>query len=204
MNQSKRCFSLLLLSFITVVMYSNAYTQGPENPAPFEPSYEVSIQVVVGSHDAGQGVALPAGLANISKQLKGNFPFENYKLTNTFLGRLSNNGNIEYKSVSDVFGQGDLEPNSQTFLEWSLNNFRVMQNGFQVRGFRFGARVPVRTGSTKDESGKQLPIVVYEQIGLTVNQIGFPVNRPTLVGTISLPKTTGTIFLVATVKTAEM
>jgi hypothetical protein len=34
--------------------------------------------------------------------------------------------------------------------------------------------------------------------------IGLKADTPTLVGTISLPKTTGTIFLVATVRSAEL
>jgi hypothetical protein len=34
--------------------------------------------------------------------------------------------------------------------------------------------------------------------------IGLQPNTPTLVGTISLPKTNGTIFLVATIKSAEL
>lgn len=201
MNQSKRYFSFLLLPFLTIAFLTSVHAQ-PE-PAQFEPTYEVAIQVVVGSNDAGTGVALPANLAGISKQLKNNFSFENYRLTNTFLGRVSNTGNIEYKSVSDIIGQ-ELEPNSQTFLEWSLVNFRVMQNGVQARSFRFGARVPVRTGATKDDAGRMLPIINYEQIGLTVNMIGFPVNKPTLVGTLSLPKTIGTVFVVATVKSADL
>jgi len=33
--------------------------------------------------------------------------------------------------------------------------------------------------------------------------IGLPINRPTLVGTLSLPKTSGTVFLIATIKAAE-
>ena len=201
MNQSKRCFSFLLLLFLTAVLLTGASAQADSNQA--EPSYEVSIQVVVGSNGGGPGVALPSNLGGIAKQLKSNFSFENYRLTNTIFGRVSNNGNIEYKSVSDIGGQ-DIELNSQTFLEWSLTNFRVVPNGFHARGFRFGARVPVRTGTTKDETGRPLPIINYESIGLTVNMIGFPANKPTLVGTISLPKTSGTIFLVATVRTAEM
>jgi hypothetical protein len=78
-----------------------------------------------------------------------------------------------------------------------------MPNGFQARGFRFGARVPIQTASIKDGGGVN-PIVGYEPIGLTMSMIGLPFDTPTLVGTISLPKTTGTIFLVATVRAAEL
>ena len=49
--------------------------------------------------------------------------------------------------------------------------------------------MPVRTGPLE-----RFPDQNYESIGLTMSIIGLPANTPTLVGTISLPKTTGTIF----------
>jgi hypothetical protein len=121
-------------------------------------------------------------------------------LANTFVGRLSNTGNIEYKSVSNIFGQETEGGDAQTFLEWSLTNLQAMPAGVQARSFRFGARIPVVTRQTKDTA----PMMAYESIGLTMNMIGLPVNKPTLVGTLSLPKTSGTVFLIATIKPAEM
>ena len=46
------------------------------------------------------------------------------------------------------------------------------QAGFQAQSFRFGARVPVVTGSIKDETGKSVSTVNYEGIGLTLNKVG--------------------------------
>jgi hypothetical protein len=37
-----------------------------------------------------------------------------------------------------------------------------------------------------------------------MSMLGLPANTPTLVGTIGLPKSTGTIFLVATIRNAGM
>jgi hypothetical protein len=47
-------------------------------------------------------------------------------------------------------------------------------------------------------------VINYEAVGISMNLIGLPANTPTLIGTISLPKTAGTIFLVATVKAPGM
>ena len=201
MNQSKHTFPLLALPFLILISLSAAVAQS--DPAQqLEQSYEVALHVVIGSNEGGRA-DLPANLSVISKHLKGNFSFSNYRLANTFLGRISNTGNIEYKSVSNILGQ-ETDAESQTFLEWSIGNFRALPSGFQARAFRFGARVPVRTGTFKDPEGKITPVVNYESVGLTMSMIGLPVNTPTLIGTISLPKTTGTIFLVATIKSAEM
>jgi len=201
MNQSRRYFSFLTLPLLALLFISPASAQA--DSASLEPSFEVALHVVIGSNEPSTRNDLPANLSTISKHLKGNFSFSNYRLANTFLGRVSNTGNVEYKSVSNILGQ-ETDAESQTFLEWSMGNFRALQNGFQARSFRFGARVPVRTATFKDGTGTINPIVNYESVGLTMTVLGLPANKPTLVGTISLPKTTGTIFLVATVKTAEL
>jgi hypothetical protein len=204
MNQSKPYSPLLAIPLLFLLACSAAFAQSEPNQNRIEPSYELSLHVVIGSNEAGaRGVDLPSNLSGISKQLKSNFAFSNYRLANTFLGRISNTGNIEYKSVSNILGQ-ETDAESQTFLDWSMTGLRSTDNKFQARTFRFGARVPVRVGSTKDDAGKISPIVNYEAIGLSMNMIGLSANTPTLVGTISLPRTTGTIFLVATIKSAEL
>jgi hypothetical protein len=202
MNLSRNAYPFFVFSLFLIASVSSAGAQS--NPVEqLEPSYEVALHVVIGSNEPGAGAIMPASLSGISKHLKGNFTFSNYRLANTFLGRISNTGNIEYKSVSNILGQ-ETDAESQTFLDWSMGNFRVVPNGFQARSFRFGARVPVKVGSAKDSTGTVNPLINYESIGLSMNMIGFPANTPTLIGTISLPKTTGTIFLVATIRTAEM
>jgi hypothetical protein len=202
MNQSKRYFSLLAIPLLFLLACSAAFAQADPGQR-LEPSYELSLHVVIGSNEAGARGDLPSNLSAISKQLRSNFSFSNYRLANTFLGRISNTGNIEYKAVSNILGQ-ETDAESQTFLDWSMTRLRSVENRFQAQSFRFGARVPVRIGSTKDDSGKVTPIVNYEAVGLSMNMIGLPANTPTLIGTISLPRTTGTIFLVATIKSAEM
>jgi hypothetical protein len=201
MNLTKNalCLSILSLLMISLALSVSAQPEATQ----LEPSYDVALHVVIGSNDGAARAELPGNLASIAKQLKGNFAFTNYRLANTFFGRISNTGTVEYKSVSNILGQ-ETDADSPTFFEWSMNNFRVVQNGFQARGFRFGARVPVRTGTVKDATGASSPVVNYESVGLSMNMIGLPANTPTLVGTITLPKTAGTIFLVALVKTPEM
>ncbi|HRI03804.1 MAG TPA: hypothetical protein PLL77_08685 [Pyrinomonadaceae bacterium] len=172
-----------------------------------EPSYNVSLQLVIGSNDAQTRGDLPAELNNVSRQLKSSFAFTNYRLASTFLGRISNTGNFEYKSTSNIFGQ-ESSGVTQSFIEWSAINFRSMPNaagqtGFQTQSFRFGARVPVLIAERKDEVGKVQPVYNYEQIGLNISKVGLSQNTPTLIGTLNLPGTSGTIFLVMTVRSAD-
>src|SRR5215203_1693520 len=151
MNLSNHALLRVVLALFVLAPLSAVFAQSDPSQQ-FEPSYEIALHVVIGSNDGASKTDLPQGLSVISKYLKGNFTFSNYRLANTFLGRISNNGNIEYKGLSNLLGQ-ETEPESQTFLEWSMGNFRSMPNGFQARSFRFGAKVPIRTGSVKDSAG---------------------------------------------------
>lgn len=204
MNQSRRSIPSLAVSLLFFISCLSAAAQTDSVSQGVEPSYEISLQILIGSNDAtARGIDLPANLSGISRQLKDNFSFSRYRLANTFLGRISNNGNIEYRSVSNLLGQeAGLDP--QTFLDWSVIGLKRTENRFHAKAFRFGARIPVRTGALKDESGKVNPVVNYEPVGLSMTMIGLPTNKPTLVGTIGLPRETGTIFVVATIKPADM
>jgi len=198
MNHAKH-YRISLFIVPLVLVLSTTFLFGQPPAQQLEPSYEVALQVVIGSNDAAMRGELPASLTAISRQIKSTFAFQNYRLANTFMGRVSNTGNVEYKSVSNIFGEPTEVSDAQTFLEWSLLNFQAMPAGFQARSFRFGARIPLVTRQMKDAP----PMVNYESIGLTMNTIGLPINKPTLVGTLSLPKTSGTVFLIVTIKPAE-
>lgn len=201
MKVSKIIFRSLLVFSLVAGCSALMYAQ------QLEPSFNVSLNLIIGSNDAGTRGELPADLAAVSRQIKSSFSFSNYRLGSTLIGRISNTGNYEYKSSSSIFGVES--PSAQkTFVEWSLNNFRIMpngkgQNGFQTQGLRFGANVPVVTGTVKDQAGKEQSIVNYEPIGLNLNKVSLPENTPTLIGTLNLPGTTGTIFLIMTVKSAD-
>jgi len=185
-------FVLCLLSLTT------AFAQTDARAAQAEPSYEVVLQVVVGSNDAAQKNNLPANLNAVTKNLKINFTFSNYDLSDTYIGRVANTGSIEYKTLSGNFSQPQ---NSKTpvFLDWTLGSLKSAANGkgqntIQIQPFRFGARVPVVTGNG---------VINYESIGLTLLRVNLPENAPTLIGTLPTPKTGETIFLVLTVKSIE-
>ena len=206
MNQPKLFLSFAFVLSLTFAGALAAFGQ-TESRQQVEPSYQVSLQLLIGSSENSGRTELPANLATISKDLRSTFEFSNYRLAGTFLGRISNTGNFEYKSLTNIFGK-ETNLTSQTFLEWSLNNFKngVMvkgQQGFQVQGLRFGARVPVTTGTVKDQNGKENSQIAYENIGLALNRVGLPENTPTLIGTLNLPGADGTIFLVMTVRSAD-
>ena len=175
-----------------------------QTPAPIDASYEATLHVLIGSDDSSQRGDLPKSLDGVAKQIRENFAFSNYRLMNTYYGRLANNGSLEYKSVSSLKNVST-ELDSPTFLDWQLANFHVEpatsgKSSLSIQMFRFGARVPIVVSRVGTDDAKAVPITNYESVGLTLNRLGINENSPTLVGTISLPRTTGTVFLVMTVR----
>jgi hypothetical protein len=122
---------------------------------------------------------------------------------NTYYGRLANGGSLEYKSVSSLTDLST-ELDSPTFLEWSLANFRSEPGAgkpvLSMQAFRFGARVPIVVTKIPGEAGKTTAVTNYESVGLTLNKLSVSDNVATLIGTISLPRTTGTVFLVMAIR----
>lgn len=196
MYQPRSFFSAVLLVFtlVSAAAFASAQT---ESKAPPERDFEVVLHVLVGSNDNSSGQTLPSSLTTVSRQLRSNFTFTGLRVANTFVGRISSNGNFEYKSVTNELGF-DAE-GYQSFLEWSIGNLHAASTGLQANSFRFGARIPVKASSLRDESGHAAPLFSYESIGLSLTRIGIPENTPTLLGSLSLPKANGTLFLVMTV-----
>lgn len=175
-----------------------------QTPVPPDQSYEATLYVVIGSDDTAQRGDLPKSLDGVAKQIRDNFTFKNYRLMNTYYGRLANNGSLEYKSVSSL-KTASTELDSPTFLDWQLASFKADstnsgKNALSMQTFRFGARVPIVIAKIAGEDARGVPVTNYESVGLTLNKLSVSDNVPTLIGTISLPRTTGTVFLVMTIK----
>lgn len=203
MNQPKRILSLLSAVLIALAGSATLPAQ-TDAKMQAEPSYEAVLQLIVGVNDAAARSDIPQNLNAISKQLRDNFSFSSYRLANTFIGRIALTGTFEYKSVSDIFGQPS-ESDAPAFLDWTLGSLRSApnasgQNVLHAQPFRFGARVPIRVGRTKGSDGQSSDLINYEAVGLTMNRLSVPESKPTLIGTLSLPKTTGTLFLILTVR----
>ena len=185
-------FVLIGASFTLIHGQSNA-----------EQSYEATLHVLIGSDDTAQPIELPKSLDGVARQIRDNFNFKNYRLMNTYYGRLANNGSLDYKSVSSL-KNGSTEPDAPTFLDWQLAIFAAEpgagRSSFSMQIFRLGARVPVKVTPIPSADGKTNAITNYESVGLTLNKLRIGENAPTLVGTISLPRTTGTILLVLTIR----
>lgn len=204
MNRSRKILTLVFVAVVVVFGGRVSFAQGEAKPAMGDTNYEAMLYVVLGTNEAGPGADLPKSISGVTRQLRDNFSFSNYRVLNTYVGRIANRGSLEYKSVASLQNATDRELDSPSFLEWNLVDLRSSDTPASgdllvMQAFRFGARVPVRFTSVA-EGGKASSVVNYENVGLTVNKLGVTQNSPTLIGTISLPRTTGTVFLVLAVR----
>jgi hypothetical protein len=186
--------SLKIVVFVASLIALLAFSAAAQQTDP-DRNYDITLQLVIGSNDAGPKNEIPANLAPITKQIRSSFDFSSYRLASTFLGRVATNGHFEYNSVASIDGK-DMSSTVPTLLEWSLRDLHPSAGGrgLQATSFRFGAKVPIVVG----DAGKQS--VNYEGIGVNINRVGLSENTPTLIGTLHLPGTSGTIFLVMTIR----
>lgn len=204
MSSQKRIFTSLTFSLVFLITVISVSAQA-EQPKPAEANYEAVLHVLVSGSQSGPGEALPTALTAVSRQIRSDFGSSNLRLINTYLGRLSNTGNLEYKGVSNAYAPEPM-PGSPSFVDWRLVGLRNLQNAagqpvHQLQSFRFGARVPVKVGNFQDE---KVPAPInYEAIGLNLDRMSVRENLPTLVGTLTQPRTEGTLFLVLTVRNAD-
>jgi hypothetical protein len=192
-----RSFKIAALTLLCLAFF--AMTSAAQQ-TPAEINYDVTLQLVIGSNDAGAKSDLPSTLGAVASQMKSGFNFASYRVASTFVGRIANNGAFEYNSVASIEGK-DLSSAVPTFLDWSLHDLAMVPNSknLQAQSFKFGARVPVIVG----DASKAQQAVNYEHIGVSLLRVGLNQNVPTLIGTLHLPGTTGTIFLVMTVRPTE-
>ncbi|MBA2606420.1 MAG: hypothetical protein M3521_04725 [Acidobacteriota bacterium] len=205
MNKSKTLFSIVTLFIFCLLSAANVFAQ-PDARKQAEPVYEVFLQTLVASNNANAKTDVPQTLAGVIKKLKNNYTFNNYRVTSTYLERVSNTGSVDFKSLAKGLDQNQ-ENTSPVFSEWTLNGLQSMQNSrgqssIQFQGFRFGQRIPIRTRDFKDEGGKGSSVVNYEHIGLTLSKSGLPINEPTVIGSLSTANEE-LIFLVLTINLME-
>lgn len=164
-------------------------------------NYEAVLYIVVGNDDAGKRGEVPRSIANVVRQIREDNSFANYDLLSICVGRLGKGGKIEAKGFSAYPKQAGNDLAIARSTEWNLQSIRDDSFGtFGVRSFRFGLRAPILV-----ETGpKQITVTGYEDVGLSLELFGVPLNTPTLVGRIPLSQSASdTLFLILSVRSAQ-
>jgi hypothetical protein len=189
-------FALLFLFSLT-----NVFAQTEQEKNQIEPSYEIVLHVVVASGNPTEKGKLPPSLSGVIGKLKNDFSYSNYSLAATFLERMSASGVIGHTGVLNQLKQTNEE--KIYFSDWGLSGLKAGKDEkgkdlVQFQAFNFGAKVPVVTAI--GGKGDGVEVVNYENIGIRITRFNLPENTPTIIGSLSTPKTDEFIFLVLTVR----
>ncbi len=202
MRRSNFVFKSILTLLATLLWLSGAVAQTAEKK-PAEPSYELTLQVFAPAKNAGEKSPLAPTFSGVVRTLKNIYPNTNYELAATFFQRVANTGNLEFKGIASAANQNQ-EASNPVFSEWTIADVSNAPdtrgaNIIQLVGFRFGQRIPVRTGTS--ENGK--PLVTYESVGVTMRRLNLSENTPTVIGNFSGAASNEQMFLVMTVKPVQ-
>lgn len=197
----KSCSCIFVLAVTIAVLGVVSFGQGAE-VRKGAGNYEATLYVLIGSEKAEGNERLPDRLSAVSRRIRENFSFEHCRLAGTYFGRLGMDGSLEHKSVSTIPG---LDVEGPAFVEWQLIRSKALEapnSGMRIDKFWFGAKLPVRTARRVEGQENGSAQFSYESIGLSINMLNVTENTPTLLGTITLPGTSGTAFLVMEVRAA--
>ncbi len=204
MNKTKILFAV---TFICLLSSTNIFAQTQNQPQITDMSYDVILHILTSSKNSAGKSSVPQSLSNVVKKLKNIYSYSNYNLDSTYFERVGNTGNLEFKSISNELEQNQ-ENYTPIFSEWTLGGLQNLPNGqgknlLQFQSFRFGQRVPVKSGAVKNVGEKAGNIVNYDQIGLTIKNLSLSENVPTVIGSLSTSQPGELMFLILTVKPAE-
>lgn len=202
--------TLVAVLFVCIFAFNSLAQTPAARPQPqSEPNYEVLLQILSASNDAGDKVAqtVPQSLAGVVSKLKTMYSFSNYRLQSTYFQRVANTGSLDFKGVLSGANQDASAP---VFSEFSFRQLYGApdaggENSISILNFRFGQRVPVKSASfaLPADSTKRGDVINYEQIGLSMARVGLPLNSPTIIGNLSATKPDELSFLILTVKPTE-
>ena len=189
---------------------ATAFAQGAEQPTQRdtkndEINLDTQLYLLIATNQEVDDAKLPANLEGVVKQLRASLPFKNYRLAATLINRVKNEGRLNLQWVGGpLLASAAASAQTPSFNEFKLNQVRLMTdaNGRDVvrmDGFRFGARIPIQTGTAIASNGPAAPIINYENTGLNTD-ISMHEGEPVIVGTLNVGPSGDAIILVMTAR----
>ena len=198
-------FVTLVVIFATSAQPVMAQSSGPsaqKETRDDETNLDTQLYLLIATNQDVDDAKLPSSLAPVVTQLRASLPFKNYRLAATLINRVKNDGRLYLQWVG-----GPLLPSSAaasgstpSFNEFKVNNVKLTADAsgrdvVRMEGFRFGARIPIQTGTAVASNGPAGPIIAYENTGLNTD-ISMREGEPVVVGTLNVGPSGDAIILV--------
>ena len=201
-------FVCLLMAAAT--LGATAFAQGADQAAQRdtkndEINLDTQLYLLIATNQEVDDAKLPANLEPVVKQLRASLPFKNYRLAATLINRVKNEGRLNLQWVGGpLLASAATSAQTPSFNEFKVNQVKLSTdaNGRDVvrmDGFRFGARIPIQTGTAIASNGPAAPILNYENTGLNTD-ISMHEGEPVIVGTLNVGPSGDAIILVMTAR----
>lgn len=197
-------FASLVAIFATRAQPVLAQTSGPSSQKETrddETNLDTQLYLLIATNQDVDDAKLPSSLAPVLAQLRASLPFKNYRLAATLINRVKNDGRLSLQWVGGpLLPSAAASANTPSFNEFKVNTVRLAADAsgrdvVRMEGFRFGARIPIQTGTAVASNGPAAPIIHYENTGLNTD-ISMREGEPVVVGTLNLGPSGDAIILV--------
>jgi hypothetical protein len=198
---------LVALLFAVVTTFgSNVFAQAADQPTQRdtrndEINLDTQLYLLIATNQEVDDAKVPTTLEPVIKQLRASLPFKNYRLAATLINRVKNDGRLNLQWVGGpLLASSAATVTTPSFNEFKVDRVRLITDGngrdvVRMDGFRFGARVPIQTGTTVASNAPSAPIINYEPTGLNTD-ISMREGEPVIVGTLNLGPSGDAIILV--------
>ena len=196
---------LFTLFLVCSVQAQTAQTAQPENKDE-ETNLDTQLFLIVGTNQDVADTKLPASLEPVIKQLRATLPFKNYRLAATLINRVKNLGRLELSWNGGPLASpaGTAPTNTPSFSQFRVQQVKLARNSegeqvVQMRGFNFGARIPIQVSGAVAANGVVAPNFNYESTGLATD-FSIREAEPVIVGTLNVGPSGDAIILVVSAK----
>jgi hypothetical protein len=208
-NVSRRILFVCFL-IAAATLGATAFAQGADQAAQRdtkndEINLDTQLYLLIATNQDVDNAKLPPNLDGVVKQLRASLPFKNYRLAATLINRVKNEGRLNLQWVGGpLLASAAASAQTPSFNEFKVNYVKLATdaNGRDVvrmDGFRFGARIPIQTGTAIASNGPAAPIINYENTGLNTD-ISMHEGEPVIVGTLNVGPSGDAIILVMTAR----
>ena len=207
MSRSKNLRTMLFTFLILTFVFSNqqAFAQSSQ-PAQTqtkddETNLDTQLYLLLATNSTVDDGKLPAVLESVIKQLRSSLPFKNYRLAATLINRVKNEGRLNLQWVGGPLLAASAANNSTpSFNEFRINTVKLATDAagrevVRMEGFKFGAKIPIQTGTALASNSPAAPIINYEPTGLNTD-ISMREGEPVVVGTLNVGPSGDAIILV--------
>jgi hypothetical protein len=166
-----------------------------------ETNLDTQLYLLIATNQEVDEAKIPASLTPVLAQLRGSLPFKNYRLAATLINRVKNDGRLSLQWVGGpLLPSAAASTSTPSFNEFKVNNVKLAVDAsgrevVRMEGFRFGARIPIQTGTAIASNGPAAPIINYENTGLNTD-ISMREGEPVVVGTLNVGPSGDAIILV--------